>query len=163
MQPRRPCRRITNLKSARKLSEPPSRFKTKPKLKGCRAKGITYEKLVGRRLTRRIENGDFVAELVSGQWFAFEDDFGFGFCQVDYYLICPGFIVLLEAKLTQTQSAEEQLQYLYAPVLRHIYQIPVVMVQVCKNLVQHPKQMLGDISEIINRPQSGIWTWHFIG
>lgn len=157
------CRKIRGLKSARPLSEPPSRFKTSPKLKGSRAKGKTYERLVGRKLKRRIENGELNADLVSERWFAFEDDNGFGYCQIDHYLVCPGFIVLIECKLTQTDSAEDQLKKLYEPILRQVYQCPVITVQVCKNLRRHPANALGDIRDIIEYPRAGLWTWHFIG
>lgn len=154
-------RKIQNLKSARKLQEPPVRFQKKRRLKGSKAKGLTYERTVGRRLAKRIEKEQLPAELVSGQWFAFEDSNGYGCCQIDHYLICPGFIIILECKLTQTDSAEPQLRELYEPIIREVYKCPVMVIQVCKNLRHHPAHTLLDIREAIYKPRPEMWTWHF--
>lgn len=121
--------------------------------------------MIGRRLSSRIKEGELPAELISGQWFRFEDSRGPGYCQIDHYLICPGFIILIECKLTHTDYALDQMDKLYKIILEHIYQVPVVCVQVCKNLRRdrNPPDLITDISELVFKPRRGLHTWHYIG
>jgi len=126
---------------------------------------MTYERTVGKRLQRRIEEGDLEGKLMPAQWFRFEDENGRGYCQTDYYIICAGFIVLLECKLTQTQMAEGQMTELYVPILKHIYECPIICVQVFKNVRHKISNRLSDISiltEEPNHPKTGVWNWHYI-
>lgn len=102
-----------------------------------------------------------MCELIAEQWFSYEDDNGRSICQTDYYLLCDGFILLLECKLTQTDSAIAQMAKLYKPILEHIYEVPVICVQVCKNLRYRPPNAIRDIKQLIDDPRYGIHTWHF--
>lgn len=162
MRNTKPSRVLKGLTSA-KITEPPKIYAERPKLKGSRAKGITYERMVGRRLQERINKGEIPAELVSSQWFSFFDSVGPGYCQIDHYLICPGFIILIECKLTQSDSAPDQMDKLYRPILEMIYGVPVVCVQVCKNLRKYPPNAIGDITDLVFKPRRGIHTWHYLG
>lgn len=144
------------------LSQPPTRYKKAPKLKGSRAKGLTYERAVGRRLIRRIDAGDLRAELVSNQWFRFVDKNGKGFCQTDHYLICGDFIILIECKLTQNKFAKNQMLKLYKPVLEHIYEVPIICVQVFKNVRAKMTNRIADISDLMTNPVPNIYSWHYI-
>ena len=162
MEFKREYRKIQKLEWA-KLAKAPPKFEKPPKCKGARAKGYTYERTVGRRLKERIIAGEINAKLVSNQWFAFEDSLGAGFCQTDHYLICDGFIVLIECKLSQSSYADDQMTKLYEPVLRAVYGLPVVCVQVFKNVRAYPKNSIMDILEIIKFPKAGVHNWHFLG
>lgn len=155
------CRELVDLEWAR-LVDPPSLYKKPPKLKGVKAKGRTYERTVGRRLKDRCASGELPAQLVSGQWFNFCDANGYGYCQTDYYLICEGFIILLECKLTQTDFAETQMRKLYEPILRKVYGLPVVVVQVFKNIRYHPAAQIKDILDAIEYPRPETLSWHFL-
>ena len=119
---------------------------------------------MGRRLKQRKARGDLgdKVTIVAGQWFSFTDDVGFGMCQADYYLMYPKFIILLECKLTQNDGAAEQMTKLYMPILKMIYGLPVIPVQVCKNLRYNPPDLLADISSLIKAPRHGVWTWHYL-
>lgn len=146
-----------------KTCEAPTLFSKEPRLKGNRAKGKTYERLVGRRLEQRIAKGEIAGELIKHQWFSYIDSNGHGYCQSDYYIICEGFIVLIECKLTQSDFAGDQMSKLYKPVLEYIYKVPVVCVQVCKALRKNPPNAISDITDLINNPRHGIHTWHYLG
>jgi hypothetical protein len=50
---------------------------------------------------------------------------------------------------------------LYRPVLEHIYEVPVIGVQVFKNIKAHVRNPITDIMELIRYPNEGIYNWHF--
>lgn len=158
-----PAHRVVQGLRSAKLTTAPALYAKAPKMKGARAKGRTYERTVGRRLKARIASGEIPAELREGQWFLYTDDNGPGYCQTDYYLLCPGFIILIECKLTQNSSAETQMALLYKPILEMVYKVPVVTLQVCKNLRGHPKLRVMDIMDLVKVPRPGLWTWHYLG
>lgn len=155
-------RQVKELQWAKKC-DPPAMFKKPPKCKGARAKGYTYERTVGRRIKARINAGEINGELICNQWFQFEDANGVGLCQTDYFLICPGFIVLIECKLSQSTYAEDQMTKLYEPILRKVYGLPVICLQVFKNVRGHPHNSVLDIMDLIKYPRTGVFTWHYLG
>lgn len=75
-----------------------------------------------------------------GDWFSYTDDNGLGYCQPDLWWRelpqggKPGRIVVVEVKLTWTPAGGNAMRHLYAPILEHIYHLPVVGVLLCKNL-----------------------------
>lgn len=132
---------------------------------------------MGRRLKQRIDRVELPTatqvapsplpwdgvELISHQWFSFNDSNGGGCCEADHYLIHPrGFIILLECKLTQTDSAIDQMVKLYVPVLKEIYGMPVIPVQVCKNMRYQPDNLITDIEVLLKEPRMAVWTWHYL-
>lgn len=124
-------------------------------------RGLAYEKKVGRSIKRR--NGELGGDLYIGQWLLFKDKNGHGKAQPDIYIVYPELIVIIECKLTQTDSVVPQLLQLYLPLIKKLYDRPAVCLQVCKNLRYKPRKLIGDVTELINNPGPGIWTWHFIG
>ena len=117
-----------------------------------------------RKVGRFLRNEFSRYTLFSEQWIEYEDRNGRGFAQPDFYFISEWNLVVLEAKLTQKYSAITQIDELYRPLLRRIYRMPVVGIQVCKNLtkdpgkwqIEFPAEVLGDIRELT-------WTWHYLG
>ena len=101
--------------------------------------------------------------LYSGQWFAFYDDSGPGYCQIDHYILLPGFIILVECKLTQTEKAEYQMEKLYVPILHKVYGVPVISLQICKNVRYHLRNGIQHITDLIKYPRGGVYTWHYLG
>jgi len=103
-------------------------------------------------------------EIIAEQWIEYEDANGSGFAQPDFYFITDYCLIVLEAKLTQKIQGRLQIDELYRPLLRRIYRLPVVGIQVCKNLtrdpgkwqIESPTTVLGDIRELT-------WTWHYLG
>lgn len=135
----------------------------KPKLRGSRAKGITYEKHVGRALTRWQQRGELQGEIILNQWFSFTDDNGHGYCQPDIIILTPSLAFILECKLTFTDWAWPQLKHLYKPVVEHVYQRPAIITQVCKHIYYNPPGQIESIQELIDSPKDRLNTWHFLG
>lgn len=151
------CHQIVGLRNAKILKNSPW-GKGSPKLKGARAKGKTYERTIFRLLKRALAPD---VELYYNLWIGYTDSQGTSYCQPDIFLVLPGWILLLECKLTQTEEAERQLQGLYKPVLEWIFHKPVVTVQVCKNLRYKPKN---EIQSLREANQVGIlYTYHCPG
>lgn len=97
--------------------------------------------------------------VVAGQWLLFTDDYGSGYAQPDLW-IEKDRVYLLEAKLRATMEGEDQLVYLYAPLLRFMLRKPVVMILAFK----YPRPEM-DESRFIDRLEdaslAGInyWQW----
>ena len=151
------CHQIVGLLRAKILKNNPWGGKV-PKLKGSRAKGKTYERTILRELKRRFSEPDLIHY---NEWIGYTDSTGTNFCQPDIYIELPTYLLLLEIKLTQTESAEIQLRDLYRPILEWIYKKPVVMVQVCKNLRYRPKN---EIQALRDATKPGVlYTYHCLG
>lgn len=138
-------REIQDLRFATPCHYPPHLPRTR-RLKGNKAKGITYERVVGRRVAKRWP------ALISGQWFRFIDANGQGYCQPDHFIVFPDQVLLLECKLTQRDRAFVQINHLYRPVLSYLYQRPVTGVMVCKNLIQETRQLVEDLEDTLSLP-----------
>ena len=136
-------------------------FNSEPKSRISSVKrGNAYERLVGRTLKRLISGGELLGELRLQQWILFADANGVQWARPDAYLISDGGILLIEAKLTQTDSAAYQLLGLYLPLLRKIYNVPTLCLQVCKNLRYVPSKFIEHPAELIEHPGPGVFTWH---
>jgi hypothetical protein len=122
-------RKIVGLTSAVPLTMRPSHLPPLRRRGGSKAKGLTYEKMVGRWLKR---NG---FAPISGQWFSFRDSGGYGCAQTDHLLFLADQLVVIECKLTETWVGFSQIDFLYRPLLAHIYGLPVTGVMACKHLV----------------------------
>lgn len=122
--------------------------------RGVRQKGLTHENKVGRTLRQVFD------DVTSGQWFRFLDANGWHCCQIDHYVVLEDQVLLIEAKLTETWVGFSQIDFLYRPVLRHLYGQPVTGVVACRNLVTRRNPLLiNDISEALERPGAN-HVWH---
>jgi hypothetical protein len=146
-------RKIIGLRRAALLPGRPNHLGKDPRLRGSRAAGVTFERHVGRRLRKE-------EDIISGQWFDFTDENGVGCCQTDHYILREDHIILFECKLTETWVGFSQIDFLYRPVLEHIYSLPVTGVQVCKHLTtRHNPRLIGDWREAaIGRN----YVWHYL-
>lgn len=117
---------------------------------------------MGRKLQARINKGLLDGELKSGQWYRYEDLNGYGCCQTDHELHLEDYIILLECKLTQSDIAFPQMVKLYVPVLREVYDKPVIPVLACKNMRKAAKNSIKDIEDLVKRPLMKLWTWHYL-
>ncbi len=130
-------------------------------------KGLAYEKRVGKVLQRMIRDGELEGDLHLQQWLLFADSSGVQWARPDAYLRPPQVagshttkpLLLIEAKLTQTDSATAQLLGLYLPLLRQIYNVPILCLQVCKNLRYVPRKFIEHPLELLNNPGPGVYTW----
>lgn len=148
-------RRVKNLAWA--FLSPKPLFQPK-RLRGARARGLAYERKVGRHLEQLLAQGQLHGRLFSGQWLYFEDDGGPGHAQPDHFIVRPDSVLLLECKLTQTDLAWEQVEGLYSPLLKHLFNLPVVGVQVCRNLRRADSSLVHSPAGLRHGS-----TWHWIG
>lgn len=119
----------------------------KARPRGLAAKGLTYERQVGKRLAKAWPN------VVGHQWFRFWDREGPGFCQTDYYIVLPNQVLLIECKLTETPRGFEQIGLLYRPILSELYGLPVTGVMVCRNLVSRTSPcLIRNVQESLRAP-----------
>jgi len=119
---------------------------------------MTYERKVGRFLKRHF------ADVELSPRFAFTDANGRGYAQPDALLIRPDRVVIFEAKYTQRGSGYTQISMLYKPIVEHVYQKPVVGVQVCRILRHSPGEFGIEFPELALVVEPGrLFTWHFLG
>lgn len=143
-------RLVENLKWAQYAARSP--WPKPRRVRGKKAAGLRYERLLGEELARRG------LEFEHGPWIEFEDSHGRGFAQPDFLVFGEGHWTLLEAKLSQTPTAFAQLFGLYLPLLCLLHpQVQIVPVQVCRNLRQG-----GDVVEDFLGANPGA-TWHWLG
>ena len=120
--------------------------------RGARAAGLRYEENVGKELARRQ------LDFACGPWIQFEDTNGVGFAQPDFivYSSANSWIVL-EAKLSQTPSAFEQLFKLYLPLLSKLHPgVTLIPAQVCKNLRRADSKIVDDLCKV---KYGSTWHW----
>jgi hypothetical protein len=125
-------------------------------------RGKSFEKIVGIYLKKIKPKGTV---LYSNQWIAYLGKTGCSYAQPDHYIVFPTHILLIECKLTQNSSAFAQMGHLYAPLLRHIYELPVIGVQACKHLKTAPeKYLVHDLEELFEfSGEQLLHTWHGYG
>ncbi len=160
-RPRNEVRRIRGLKWAELRSDGP--FPTQKPRRRAQKAGLAYEKKVGRTLKRMLRDGELQGELRLNQWILFADDNGIGWAQPDIYLLMEKSILLMECKLTQSDVATPQLLSLYLPLLRKIYNLPILCLQVCHNLRYVPKKIVEGPQELLSAPGPGVFAWHYLG
>lgn len=103
-------------------------------------------------------------EVRSGQWIKFTDYLGTAHAQPDHYIILPGKIVLVECKLKQNTSAEEQLLHLYRPLLENLYKLPVFTIQAFRHWRFRPNRFeIKSPQDLLDYPREGIFMWHYMG
>lgn len=110
-----------------------------------------------------LVRGELEGELYLSQWLGFSDENGAGWAQPDAFLVQENLVVIFEMKLTQTESARAQLLSLYAPLIKEIFGLPCVCIQVCKNIRERPHHKITHPRELVFKPKPGMWTWHYLG
>lgn len=147
-------RTIIGLISAAPCERPACIPKSRPR--GRKGAGLKYE----RDLARAIPAGRH------GQWFAFVDKKGPGYCQPDILLDTGLGIAVLEAKYTWTIQGHRQIAQLYKPVVQSVYPKRVFGIVVCKVLTAdlEPSWVCRDLRTALGRACSGEPTvLHWIG
>jgi hypothetical protein len=102
-------------------------FARKKRLRGTKALGVSYEK----KLAKMLPKG-----TLHGQWFIYSVADKPKYCQPDFLLRGKSELAVLEAKLTDIEAAWEQLEGLYAPVLRACYGKKILLVTVSRSLTR---------------------------
>ena len=141
---------IRGLRWAKALDRQPN-FLTSPKIRGIQRAGLIYENRIANYL-----QAIYGKDVIHGQWYAFEDRRGLGWCQPDI-IILPNrnrkYIMVIECKLKATKKAWVQLNYLYRPIMERLYpQVGIRLVQVVKNLNKDLKlQMLDKVEDMFTQ------------
>lgn len=104
----------------------PSCIPHKSRLRGARAAGIRYEKAVAKA----------IPNAQRGQWFEYSDANGHGYCQPDILVVGRSTVLVIECKLTDTELARQQLDYLYLPIVEHVYRRPAIGIVVVRHLTR---------------------------
>lgn len=147
-------RTIIGLISAAPCPRPSCIPKSRPR--GKKAAGLKYEKELARG----------IVGAKHGQWFAFVDRKGSGYCQPDILLETPFGIAILESKYTWTDVGHRQIAQLYKPVVEAVYRKRTFGIVVCKVLTPAVNQywVCRDLKSAIGRACSGEPTiLHWIG
>lgn len=136
---------IAGLLEAEACEWPPGIPHSKPR--GAKAKGVSYEKALGRALPMARR----------GQWWAFRDARGAGVCQTDILLERDAWALVLEAKYTWTIEGHEQLERLYLPVVEKALGKRVVGLVVCKKLIPEARcvNITGDFEKAVKLAATG--------
>ena len=143
------------------LSESGPPYPKSKSLTAAQAAGRRFEKKVARAVCRAAARAGFAA--FCGQWIAFEDAEGYGMAQPDIFLRDGARIVLIEAKLTQTDRAWDQMEKLYAPLLHSIYSkgARVCTIQTCQRVRAAAQQVpLLSLDEAIHLDKPGRFLLH---
>jgi hypothetical protein len=104
-----------------------------------------------------------LSDVKAGVWIEFRDRNGTGFAQPDFFLPGPHSVLVFESKLTETDGGYSQIAALYRPLLRHIYQRPVVGILVCKTLIRRPDRLISAPAELLDTTEEATYLWHFLG
>jgi len=102
-------------------------------------------------------------DVRAGAWIEFRDSRGTGFAQPDFFLVGPHSTIVLEAKLTETDSGYTQIAALYRPLLSRLFHKPVVGILVCKTLVRRPERLIISPAELLDTTEEATYLWHFLG
>lgn len=146
---------VSALKWARACDRPSCIPLSGPK-KGAKRRGIRYEVAFANALS------SLYPEALHGQWWAFEDDSGSGYCQTDLLIVGPKAAVVFECKLTLVEQAFEQLSELYLPVVERALSLPTTGIVVTRHLRRSEKLVVGSLAEALEQSQETIPVLHWL-
>jgi len=123
---------------------------------------LQYQKRVLKKLEKlRFNWGlDLDSVLYGEMWLEYEDDNGYGMCSPDIVLDLEDRILVLECKLTQTETARLQIFQLYAPVLSRCWNKPIVGVGVFRNLISKAENPVLNIEHLCKAPLEELDTYY---
>lgn len=134
------------------------------RLRGAAARGLAYERRVGKYLYRRTRPraNDLRAQLLQGPWIRYEDAHGYGAARPDHVLVQPGLLWIIECKLTHTGAARSQLLDLYLPLCSTIWpNRGVVCIQAAYNSNGASVDMR-ELDDIYTLPDRDYYVWHWM-
>lgn len=110
-------RKLKGLKHVRWIDAPP--FDTRKSRTSAQAKGIAYERKVGKDLGYLV--GGLACEVRSGPWIEYQSERRTGWAQPDHLLIFPDRVVCVECKLTYRPDIKTKLLKFYRRLLRKLF------------------------------------------
>lgn len=120
---------------------------------GSRASGLRYERQLGPDLPPQAKHGP---------WLEYLDSSGLHWCQPDYLWMQPPAVVF-ECKLSWTMVGHLQIEELYAPIVEHLWKVPVLGIVVSRHLTKDtPRDWIcPDLESALARAGTGKRTvWH---
>lgn len=146
------CRRVEGLVFAAPTSAP-GFAQTRRRPRGTKGLGLRYERRLALALPQCLHN----------PWYEFHDTHGRGLASPDLVAQAHGYVVALECKLANVEEAEDQLRYLYGPILSHVYRMPFRGVIVTRSLSHRPdpNRVVSSLAEALAHP--GVPVWHWLG
>lgn len=148
-------------------------FVTKKKSTAAQKRGLAYERKLGDKLGAEVDKLALPPDsLLAHPWIEFEDANGPGRAQPDF-LIWKNetTLIVIEAKLTQCETAWIQLWGKYVPLLAYIYKgiadLTLIPIMACRNLERHTNTPYctnappSDIIETWRDARPGA-IWHFL-
>lgn len=133
-----------------------------PRGSGARARGYRYERKVNRYLQSK-----FPGTVLYQHWIQFEDSNGPGWACPDFVCVPTGrekHRLILDAKLSATWRAEDQLCGLYLPLLRVIEpDVKWSVIQVAKNAMGLRTPILSIEDVLALPPGETVHFWHWLG
>lgn len=125
---------------------PPSRAS------GTRARGLAYERKVGKFLSRLCAKEEW--KLWDHPWFEYNDGIRVGYFQPDFIVERPSGNLLIEVKLTYVDTRVQVQKYLKYLKVIGLVCAPVIVV---KNLTPTTPSFVNDFNEIY--PNSVLHLW----
>lgn len=117
------------------MLSPKNPFPNRKALKGSQGAGIRFQDRIGAILETEIRAKRLEGRLYSDLWLFYEDANGQGYAQPDHFILQPERIILLECKLTQVDTAWDQMDGLYVPLLRKLFRREeIIRVQAFKTM-----------------------------
>jgi hypothetical protein len=125
---------ISDLKWAKFVEGPPPLIAKAQasikKLSKVQRDGLKFEDEVAMMLSNYFNENS----TKHGPWIQYEDSSGVRHAQPDVLIELENYIWIIECKRTARLKAERQLRELYVPLIEHIVNKPIRLLQVCKYL-----------------------------
>lgn len=152
-------RPIYKLKSVRLCSRPSSIPQAK-NLSASQKEGLRYEARVADELRRQFG----APKVAADQWFEYLDGARTFYACIDAFVLLDSQILVVESKLTYTNRAWTQLEDRYCPLLKFLYNMPVIPLQACRNLTRGVDLKLERTPrQLAQQPRYGRYFWHWLG
>lgn len=119
---------------------------------GTRARGLTYERKVGKFLSRLCEKEGW--KLWDHQWFEYNDGIQFCYFQPDFIIERPAENVLIEVKLTYVDTRQQMQKYLKYLQVLGLNCIPVTVV---RNLTPTTPSFVDSFNKIHSNSVLHLW------
>lgn len=112
-----PSAKLKKLSRVVEIDKPP--FDLRKKRSSTQAKGIAYERKVGKDLRNLVAR--LPCEVRSGVWLEYTAERGTGWAQPDHLLVFEDRVVCVECKLTHRTDIRTKLLKFYRRLLRRLY------------------------------------------
>lgn len=157
----KPVRRISGLISA--SIAPDQSWAKARNVRGTAARGLAYERRVLKYLARQQIADGWPCQVIPQPWIRFTDAGGDGLCQSDAILVYADYALVVEIKLRQNDRAKQQLEWLYEPLVEHLFDLPTIGLEIFKYPARRKKNSWVDSpSEIAFGSRTRLYQMHLL-